>query len=259
MRRFSVFLLISSLIAAAGGFLLRSSELSNAFEPLTGLAMPNAPETIRLIMLTVVLLFLVFILAICISRAYKASESYENTFATYSILYPASFFPVWIVWISGTVLHLLSLNRTGTLQTIDIIFVALSGLAAVSVTVMAVELFQDSRSKSPFVLSIMPMVFLCFWLILLYRQNAANPVLLDFVYICLAVVAATLSFYYTAGFLYGKPAPGKAAASYCGTIYLCGVALADNHGIGISMILCALLTTSAIHLFLLLRNLERKG
>ena len=119
-------------------------------------------------------------------------------------------------------------------------------------------MFQDSRRKAPFALSVVPTLFVCFWLILMYRQNASNPVLLDYIYKCLALVTSALSFYFTSGFLYGKPAPGKAIFTYFAAIYFCTVTLADDHPLSIKIIYFAMIAVNIVHSSMLLKNLKRK-
>jgi len=151
------------------------------------------------------------------------------------------------------------LNRVNAVSLNDIYFIAFSIISAVSTAFFAIEMYKDSRRNAAYALSIIPTIFMCFWLIFLYRHNASNPVLLVYVYQCLAIVASALGFYFTSGFLYGKPAPGKSIVTYYAAIYFCFVSLADNLPSGIKLILCALIAINLVHSTMLIKNLQRKN
>jgi len=258
MRISAFFVPFFSILACVGGFFLRSSELLNVFDPITGLPDRDATTTFWLISLSFAFLLLITIFAISATIRHKSPRGFENAFGTDPVFYPVVFILIGIVWLIGTYLFFSDHQIAGSLQVIDIYFIALSALAAICVTLFAIEMFQDSRRKAQYMLSIVPTIFFCFWLVLLYRQNASNPILLSYVYQCLALVAAALSFYFTSGFLYDKPGPGKAIVSYCAAIYFCGVTLADPHPLSMRLIFSAIIIASIIHLSMLLRNLQRK-
>jgi len=258
MRISAFFVPFFALLAGVGGFYLRLSELWNVFDARSGLPERGAATTIWLLALAAVYLLAIFIFALFASMKHKAPQGFENAFGTDPIAYPVLFILIGIAWLTGTMMYFFELNSSGTLEMIDIYFIALSALSAISTAVFAIEMYQDSRRKSPFALSIVPTVFMCFWLILLYRQNASNPVLLSYGYECLAIVFAALSFYFTSGFLYGKPAPGKSIFAYYAAIFFCLVTMADDHPVSIRVIYAAIIAASTIHSSMLIRNLESK-
>ena len=258
MRVSAFFVPFIVLLTAVAGFYLRLSERLNVFDPVTGLPQYNAATTIWLIMLSSIFVVAIIVYAIITSLRNKAMEGFENAFGTDPLAYPIIFTLVGIAWIVGTYMYFAELNSAGALTSIDIYFIIFSAITAISVTFFAIEMYQDSRRKAPYLLSVVPTLFMCFWLILMYRQNASNPILLSYVYQCIAIVACALSFYFTAGFLYGKPAPGKSIAAYYTAIYFCAVTLADDHPISIKVIFCALIVANLVHSTMLLKNLQSK-
>jgi len=259
MRISAFFILAFAFLAGISGFYLRVSELLNVFDQYTGLPARAAATTFWLIALSAAFLLIIIVFAIFVAARHQAPQGFENAFGTDPVFYPIIFVIIGLVWLAGTYLYYADIRAAAvTMQTIDIIFIALSALAAICITLFAIEMFQDSRRKTPFALSIVPTIFMCFWLILIYRQNASNPVLLSYVYQCLAFVAAALSFYFTSGFLYRKPAPGKAIVSYFATIYFCVITLADPHPLSVRLIICAILAANVIHAAMLISNLQRK-
>jgi len=258
MRISSFFLPFFALLAGIGGFYLRLSEQLNVFDPVTGLPDRNAATTSWLIALSITFTLLILVFAISASARHKAEKGFESAFGTDPFAYPIIMTLIGIAWLVGTYIYFADLNAQGTLAANAVYFIIASALSAISVVLFAIEMYQDSRRKAPFALSVVPTIFMCFWLILLYRQNASNPILLSYVYQCIAIVATALSFYFTSGFLYGKPAPGKSIFMYYVAIYFCAVSLADDIHMGIRIIYCALIATNVVYSSMLLRNLQRK-
>jgi len=259
MRVAAFFMPFFAILAGVCGYFLRLSEHMNVFDPFTGLPERDAATTFWLTVLSLAFVGAVIIFAILASLKHKAQTGFENAFGTDPLAYPIVFIVVGIAWIIGTYMYFSNLNTTGRLTAPDVYFVIFSALAAISIMFFAVEMYQDSRRKAPFALSVIPTIFLCFWLIMLYRDNASNPIIHEFVFQCFALVAAALSFYFTSGFLYEKPAPGKAIITYYAAIYLCAVSLADDLHMGIKIIYIAIIAANIIHSSLLLRNLEKKS
>ena len=258
MRISAFFVPFFTILAGIAGFYLRLSENANVFDPETGLPSRNAPTTMWLIGLSIIFVVVIIVFAIVASVRHKALPGFESAFGTDPLLYPLIFILIGIVWVVGTYMYFSDLISQGVLSAIDISFIIFSALSAISVTFFAVEMYQDSRRKAPFALSIVPTLFMCFWLILLYRQNASNPVLLSYIYQCIAIVATALSFYFTSGFLYGKPAPGKAIVTYYCAIFFCAVALADGHHISTTLIYLSLIAINLVYSSMLLRNLQKR-
>jgi len=259
MRFSALFVPFLAIAASVGGFFLRSSERMHVFDALTGLPARNAATTFTLIALSAAFVFCILLFAITVAARRKALPGFESAFGTDPFAYPIIFILIGIAWLIGTCLYFLELNSLGDISVTDIIFLVLSALSAISVTFFAIEMYQDSRRNAPYALSVVPTVFMCFWLIFVYRQNASNPVLLSYIYQSMAIIASALSFYLTSGFLYGKPAPGKAVVAYYAAVYFCFVTLADGHPLGISLIFCALIAANIAHSSMLLWNLERKN
>ncbi|MDR2572421.1 MAG: hypothetical protein LBD23_19285 [Oscillospiraceae bacterium] len=257
--RLSAFVMpIFAILAGIGGYYLRLSEHLNVFDLKTGLPERNAATSFWLVALTVTFLIFILIFSANVAARHKAIPGFESAFGTDPFSYPIIFILIGIAWLVGTYMHFSDLGSMGPLSSVDIVFIALSALSAISVTLFAIEMYQDSRRKAPYALSIIPTIFMCFWLIMLYRQNASNPVLLGYVYQCLAVTATALSLYYTSGFLYSKPSPGKAIFMYYIAIYFCTVTLADGYSMGINLVFYAIITTNIVYSSMLLKNLQEK-
>ena len=258
MRLSAFFVPFFSALAGVGGFYLRLSERQNVFDVMTGLPDRNAATTVWLYMLSAAFIIFIIVFSIVAATKHKALPGFESAFGTDPFAYPVIFVLIAIAWLVGTFLYFSDINTYGFFTSYDIYFIVLSALSAISVAFFAIEMYQDSRRQAPYALCVIPTAFMCFWLIFLYRHNASNPILLSYIYQLLAIVTTAMSFYFTAGFLYGKPAPGKSIVAYFASIYFCIITLADGHPTGITVIFCALIAVNLIHSVMLLRNLQRK-
>ena len=258
MRISAFFVPLFALMAGAGGFYLRLMELMDVFDRSTGLPERGARITIALFLLSVVSLVFALVFSIRASAKHRAKSGFENAYGTDLLSYPFALALIGIVWLGATVKHFFDVNAFEVFPRIELYFTVLSALSAISVTLFAVEMYQDPRRKITYALSIVPTLFMCFWLIVMYKQNATNPVLLKYGYHCLAIITSALAFYFTSGFLYNKPAPGKTIFTYLAAIYFCFVTLADEHTTSIKIIIAAILLVNVIYSYMLIRNLRWK-
>jgi len=258
MRYSAIFMPFFALLAGISGYYLRLLELRKVFDEFTGLPLRGSLITTTLIILTVGFMVIVLFYSLFIRSKKVSPQGFPNAFGTEVLAYPLVFSAVGLVWIGATAAYFLKVRSQGTIPTTDLIFLFLSAISALSVILFSVEVYQDPRKNTKLALSVIPAIFLCYWLIMLYKQNASNPVLLSYCYQCLAVMSSTMGFYYTAGFVYNKPSPGKSIFAFFAAIYFCFVTLADNHIPGIKLIFIAIIAINVFYSSLLLRNLKRK-
>ena len=258
MRRASVFMPFFALLVGVFGFYLRLMELRNIFDSITGLPERNAVITNSLILLTAIFLIIVFIFVLNVINKFTSQRGFEKAFGTEPLAYPTIFFLIGIIWLGATVKHFIDVNETGDFPISEFIFSILSVFSAISVSFFAIDLYQDPRRTSKLALSIVPTIFMCFWLIIFYRENASNPILLRYCYECLAIVTSALAFYFTSGFVYNRPAPGKTIFMFMAAIYFCSVTLADEHAASIKLIFGVMIAINIVYSSMLIRNMRRK-
>ena len=249
---------IFALFSGASGYYLRLMELRDVFDEHTGLPQRGAAATQALIIVSVFYLLLLLLFSLAAKSRYAPPAGFENAFGTNALAYPLVFLLIALVWLGATALHYFDLRSSGTILTSDICFLVLSALSAVSSFLFAIEVYQDPRRRSKLALSVIPTLFLCYWLVFLYRQNAANPIILSYSYFCLAIISSALGFYFTAGFVYNKPAQAKAVITLLAAVYFCFTTLADDHPTSIKLIMIAIIAASIVYSTLLIKNLQLK-
>ncbi|MCL2125463.1 MAG: hypothetical protein FWH33_05680 [Oscillospiraceae bacterium] len=259
MRTSAITMPFLALLAGAAGCYLRLKELWNVFDAMTGLPQRGATITYSLIGLCAAFLLIMFIFTLISGLKYKSPKGFEHAYGAEALAYPLVFFIIGIAWLGASVKYFLDMNADGILPRSELVFAILSALSAVSMSLFAIEVYQDPRRRAKLALSLVPSLFMCYWLIILYRNNASNPVLLSYCYQCLAVLASTLGFYFTSSYAYNKPAYCKTVFSYFAAIFFCFITLADDHDIGTKLIFVALIAINVIHSSMLIRNLEKKA
>ena len=258
MRTSAVTMPFFALLAGAAGFYLRLTELWNVFDERTGLPRRGAGVTSALIALSAAFLLIIILFSLRAGLRYSSPGGFENAFGAEALSYPFVFFIIGLVWLGATIMHLVELNADGAIPASELVFSILSALAAISTSLFAIEIYQDPRRKAKQALSIVPTIFMCYWLILLYRNNASNPILLSYCYQCLAIIASAVAFYFTSGYAFNKPALIKTIFSYFAAIYFSFVTLADAHPPGIKLIFISIIAVNVIYSSMLIRNIQRK-
>ena len=259
MRKSALYMPFIALLAGASGYYLRLIELASVFDKSTGLPRRGAVVTLALILLSVAFLLIAFLYALRARLKYASPPGFQNAFGTEPLAYPFIFLVVGLAWLGATAKHFIDVHALGDIPYSEWCFSVLSALSAISVTLFAMEMYQDPRRKSRLALSIVPAVFMCYWLILFYSRNSSNPILLNYCYQCLAIVASTLGFYFTSGFVYNKPAPGRTLFAFFAAIYFCFVTLADNHATSIKVVFIALIIINVVYSSMLISRMHRRA
>ena len=259
MRISAILVPFFALLTGAAGYYLRMLELWNIFETETGLPRTGAVITYLLIGLAIAYLFIMLLYSLHTRRGFSSPRGFKNAFGAEPVTYPFVFSLVGAIWLIATIISFISMNAQGDILTAELFFFILSALSAISVSLFAIEIYLDSHRKSKLVLSIVPTLFMCFWLIRVYSENASNPILLSYCYQCLAIISATLGFYFTSGFVYNRSALAKTIFAYCTAIFFCFVTLADEHTTGIKLIFFCIIVINAINLSMLIKNMQIKN
>lgn len=209
------------------GAFLRWTELQTAFEP-NGLPIPGAGITVALALLSVLAVGLCAALAVLLGKRYTTHRGYKRVFRTDSYLLFAMMAILGIgMTLCAALTALLGRDVLGLVGAGKLVFLLLFALAGLGLAVMAYSAYtqKDTRFLKPG--SLIPSIFFCFWMVSVYRQNAGNPVILDYCYTALALGAAAVSSYYAAGYAFGRKTLTATVLMSLVSVYLLTVAVAD--------------------------------
>lgn len=230
----------AAIAGGAAGFFLRRWELLSAFEPDSGLSIPGMPATWALIALSAAVITLLALLCRGTGKDYYGG--YDRAFcAKGNTLYMAAMVASAFLMVIPGVLLLLQvpgLYQEASLQTRGLPMLSLLPMALLALLCLASawSIFQlgknnyrgEGRGKYSSSLLI-PSYAACMWLAVAYQSCNGDPVILDYVYQLLAIIAVVLGTYFTAGFGFERAKVFFSAFFSLAALYFILVTLADTH------------------------------
>jgi TRAP-type C4-dicarboxylate transport system permease small subunit len=223
-----------AIIAAIAGFFLRTWELNTMYDK-TGL--PNAfsqvPAGLALLGVTLATAIVLFVL--CRGRHRRFKNGFYEAFAA-----PHPVYLIGIVAAAGSlfcsavfaVQSYLSANKLNqTPSVLSLVLAALTVVAAVGIVISGLRNFKGNYSKRYSAALLAPAYACCLWLVAAYRIRSADPMIIEYVYVMLAIGSALLALYFISSFSFDRPKVGRTAFFSLLTLYLIGVTLADGHDI----------------------------
>ena len=227
MRKTSLLSPAALLLGLAGG-LIRARELDTVFDAGSGLADAGAGISRLLIALAVLTAAGSLAAAFVLKAVRTEPEKFRKAFYIRRYLTFAVMALLGIAVVAcGASCALRGIQPLGLSGISKWVFAGLMILSGVGMTVMAYAAYTQKDTPPLPLFSVIPALFFCYWMVALYRVNAGNPVLLDFCYSVLALAAAAMSFYYFAGYAYGRRNLRGAVFTGLTAVFLLTVAAAD--------------------------------
>lgn len=222
-----------TLVGGTGGWLLRVWELASAFDAY-GLSIPGAPASVCLILLSVCL---ALVLAVVCLRPQPLQKDLGLGICA------GKNWP-YLVFCALAAAHLLIAGLRGlkdelmwgTPRILYLLLWALCILSFFCVLGAALTGFRGKSRKYSAVL-LAPAYTFCVWLVVVYQQQSAEPVVLVYVYELLAIICALIAFYFAAGLSFGNPRPRLYVLFALLSIYFGMVTLADDHDLNTQLLL----------------------
>ncbi len=210
-----------ALIAAICGFFMRKQELMYEFEVFSGLAVTDGKWTTALMALSAVIILIAALSAVLAALANKKSSG-DDKYSTVS--FAASTLGGVMVTI-GSLLAAGSGSALYVANTVRYIFAAFGILSGIGMAAFAAHC-RFGYNGAVKQLDVVPSVFFCFWMVLIFHDNASNPVLLDFCFECLAMASSSIASIYIAGYSFGRGNAVWTLFSSILAIFFLGVAAA---------------------------------
>ena len=228
MRKDSFLLIGRAIVGGAFGFFVRWLQLSTALDAETGLMRAGAAASRILIALCIL------VAAVQLLHTFRlrgrlpqtpGPEFFEGGSAVYRFFCAA----MGLLTVLGGILMLISALRGGTGALM--FFLALLAVFA-GLTIAALSLSATASVAMRCFCCTVPVLFLCFWMIVAYKMNAANPVIWSFCMQILAIAATLLGWFYLAGLAYGKPKRANMLFFCQLSPFLCILTMADSLSLG---------------------------
>lgn len=128
--------------------------------------------------------------------------------------------------------------------------------AAIALLYRAKRAGGEPEEKPSAFAALAPPLFLWVWLIEVYRQHTANPILWDYALLLLAVITLLLSGYDRAGFAFGAGKPRRSVFLSLLALLFAIAALPDSGGPANAVILIGAALFTAAELYALVRALR---
>lgn len=252
-RKFAAGLALLSFLLGAAGHLLRKQELSTVFDNVTGLA-ELKPSTIILAALSVIAA-LVFFLLVFRLRGFKGKAGYEKAYRVNSPVVMVLSFILALAMLYAAFKYYIYAKSlaNSTADSILALFAALSGLSYLTLSINAWR--RKGGAEMPLCCFII-VIFICYWLILTYKVNAADPVILDYAYDTLALCSSALAGYYITGFCYGRGSPAKTLFFSSLSVYFCLTAMAGAHSLPVTIFYAFAVSVFLINSITLIHNIK---
>lgn len=266
-----------AVAGGVGGFFLRRWELASAFEPDTGLPLPNMPATWAIILLSVVVAAALILLARGRHRPFAgghdaAFAAKGNTVYIMAVVCSA------FLLLASAVFNFMGLGRAyqeavalfeqtrqgNPFFTVlpRILLGALSAASFLCVLSSGRNNYRDEgRGRFSFTL-LMPAYMACLWLIAAYQARAGDPVRRDYIYELFAIIAGVLALYFIAGFAFERAKVFRTALFSLLGVYFSLLTLADAHDLYAALLygfLILYLTANAAALLFNDRQAEPEG
>lgn len=240
------------------GFILRRRELATAFEEGTGFLKRGETSVYLVIGLTAIAAVFVILFAWMALKGRASDVRYEKAFAMRSFFGLFLYTLLGLSMLGAAALYFVESKEAGTHTMVpELVFSAFAALSGIAVVIMASTSFKGKGNMKGSFFSIIPPLFLCFWLILLYKENASNPILLEFCYRCLALAASALAFYYSAGYAYGRARPKMTVITSLLAVYLSVLSMADDMRLSQLILFGALAAVQLLNSSYFIKNLKK--
>lgn len=128
------------------------------------------------------------------------------------------------------------------------------GAAAIELTIHAGKAGKEQPRQ---IFSVLLTVMSCVWMVAVYKENAANPVVWKFAAEILALCAVALAFYFSAGYQFGQPQPFLSIYFCYLGMFLCIVCVIDEHSLADSVAYAAMAILLAVWGLVQTENIER--
>ena len=237
MQKETGLLCVSACVAGALGLFARWMQLGNSFEQSTGLPIKGSFWNGAVFFICALTIAVLAFLSLRLGR-YEAELSFREAFRGRNLLYPLLAAIFGIVMIVGGVMVLLKAGNS-MFPAMQRLFGALAMVSGVSLPVIAMGPKKDSNGLNICVATIIPVVLCCFWLLVSYRENSADPTVWHYSIEILAIAAAVMAYYYVAGYAFLRPRP-KLTVFFCLLAgAFCIITLADSRAVGEQLLFAA--------------------
>ena len=229
MRKDALAVTVTSLVMGVFGAFLRWLQNRTIYED-SGLATPGAAVSVVYVIFSALMVCGMLGIVLLWLRRYARPREGEAALRVRTAVPAALSWAVCAVFALSGVLLMFSAGASA-FPRMQRVFGALAILAGAFLPALPCRGSGETAASGRRPAAAVITLFYCFWLVFSYRANAQDPVLWAYAPEILAVAAATMAFYYVAGWIFGRPQPNAAFFSIQLAVFLNVCTLPDaRHG-----------------------------
>lgn len=245
---------VLALVIGAFAAALRWNMLATAFEPDTGLMKNGEVSVMLLCAITGAVLLGAAVFALCLGKRYAPADTFQRGYKNNSVTVMGLSVLAGLAVAAGGVLGFLGdMERSVT----DTVLYALAAASGLCIVVLSVTAYTGKENSFAGIANITPSLYFVCRLALCYRDNAAEPAVLSYCFFLMTLAAASVSFYYAAGFYYGRAKVFGTAVSHLLGVYFCCMALGEGMGLTETLIAAGTLVYLFFSSASAMRNFKR--
>ena len=256
MRNYALPITVSTLVMGIFGAFLRWLQIMGIYEAETGLTRPMAPISVVLVIYSLLVLAAAAGIALLLGRKLEQSPEAETALAARTGI-PAVVGGIAALLLLASSLQLLFSAGNAHSPMLQRILGASGVVAAASLFCLPSRKGGGFLHLAPTASLYLPL-FLCYWMVCCYKNNAEDPVLWNYVVYILAIGFNALAFYHLSSWFFRRAKSFSALVCIQYAVYLDMASLSDQRSAWIKAMLVAcgglLLCTE----YLLIRNMKEK-
>ena len=241
-------------LGAFGSF-FRWLQNQTAFDKETGLGEPGFINVLVILVILAAAAVIYLKLRRIGKEGFELPDSVYDAFRGRTVVYPV------VIWIIGIVMALggiiaLSNVRFDAQSTWFSIIAALAIVSGLSFPMICTAARRRFAPGLVSLLMTLPVIMFCIWLVASYKLHATNPVRWAYAIEILALCAAIIAFFYTAGYPYGKAKPKSAVYAAAMGAFFCFMTIADERYAGLQLIFFASGLMLLMEIWMIVSNLR---
>lgn len=252
MRSDAIRNIISLFVLSSFGFTARWAQ-SSIFDE-NGLATAGATASHVLISYSIMVI-IGFAILLRPLRNFEVRPGVSYALRCDDVIYKALSRAGAICLIAAGVMLMLKSNNYESLQQLIFILGALACVAGASVAYISAS---DDDTAGVWVATLMPIIFLCLWLITAYKQHGTNPVVWQYAVEIIAIACATEAVFLVSGFAFDKPKIFPCLMFCLISAFFMFMTLGDIKEIEFSLCLIGIALYCASAMFAIMQNIKRK-
>ena len=251
-----IFTAVTTGLSALGA-VLHSAEINTILEPSSGLADRFAPISVCMTAVAILTLVLFFVISFLV-KGRDVEPVYHTAFA------PRSPIPLAISVVAAAAMiygaYLCFVFGVGIRSSARLVLIlsVFSALAGISFFVMSLMAYLKKSGVETMLCSFITVLFYCLWLIVYYLEKSADPAMMSFVYDYLAICAAAVAGYYSAGYAFGRSKPRATLVSSMAAAFFCITAAPKALTLAFTVFFATVGILNLINVFVLTNNLRYK-